>query len=119
GATVSIAMPGRDPMQVTAGPDGEWTSDVDLFRGRNQFDISAIDPDTGKRSEDTVRRFITVPSSPIEAPTLTVSPPAKGTSFETRALPAAGRATNADSVVVSAPYAGPTAPAGGEAAATP
>jgi cytoskeletal protein RodZ len=120
GATVSISMPGRDPTQVTAGPDGAWSSDVDLFRGRNQFDISAIDPDTGKRSEETVRRFITVPSSPIEAPTLTVDQPAEGTSFENGAIPVAGRATNADSVVVSATYAGPpTAPAEGTATPAP
>jgi hypothetical protein len=110
GATVSISTPGRDPSQVTAGPDGDWTSDVDLRRGRNQFDISAIDPDTGKRSEETVRRFITVPFLQIEAPTLTVDQPAEGTSFENGAIPVAGRATNADSVVVTAAYVGPSTP---------
>jgi cytoskeletal protein RodZ len=114
GATVSISTPGRDPSQVTAGPDGDWTSDVDLRRGRNQFDISAIDPDTGKRSEETVRRFITVPFLQIEAPTLTVDQPAEGTSFENGAIPVAGRATNAESVVVSAAYVGPLTPTGSE-----
>ena len=54
GATVSIATPGRDPYQVTAGPDGVWSADVDLVRGRNQFDVSAVDPDTGKHSESTI-----------------------------------------------------------------
>jgi hypothetical protein len=108
GATISISTPGRDPYQVSAGPDGDWTSDVELRRGRNQFDVTAIDPDTGKRSEDTIRLFITVPFLVIEAPTLTVDQPAEGTSFENGAIPVAGRATNAASVVVSATYVGPS-----------
>lgn len=119
GATVSISTPGRDPYQVSAGPDGDWTSDVELRRGRNQFDVSAIDPDTGKRSEDTIRLFITVPFLVIEAPTLTVDQPAEGTSFENGAIPVAGRATNAASVVVSATYVGPSAPVGVDGGATP
>ena len=119
GATVSISTPGRDPYQVSAGPDGDWTSDVDLRRGRNQFDVAAIDPDTGKRSEDTIRLFITVPFLVIEAPTLTVDQPAEGTSFENGAIPVAGRATNAASVVVSAAYLGPSVPPGSAAGATP
>jgi cytoskeletal protein RodZ len=118
GATVSISTPGRDPYQVSAGPDGDWTADVDLRRGRNQFDVTAIDPDTGKRSEETIRRFITVPFLVIEAPTLTVDQPAEGTSFENGAIPVAGRATNAASVVVSATYVGPSTPIV-EGAATP
>ncbi len=118
GATVSIATPGRDPQQVSAGPDGDWTSDVELRRGRNQFDVTAIDPDTGKRSEDTIRLFISVPFPRIEAPTLTVDQPAEGTSFENGAIPVAGRATNAASVVVSAAYVGPSTPVA-EGGATP
>jgi cytoskeletal protein RodZ len=110
GATVSISTPGRDPYQVSAGPDGDWTSDVELRRGRNQFDVAAIDPDTGKRSEETIRLFISVPFLRIEAPTLTVDQPAEGTSFENGAIPVAGRATNAASVVVSANYIGPSVP---------
>ena len=59
-------------------------------------------------------------SSQIEAPTLTVDQPAEGTSFENGAIPVAGRATNAASVVVSAAYVGPSTstPVGGEASAT-
>jgi hypothetical protein len=121
GGTVTIAAPGRDPYQVSAGPDGSWSADVDLRRGRNQFDVTAVDPDTGKRSEETVRLFITVPFLQIEAPTLTVDQPAEGASYENGAIPVAGHATNADSVVVSAGYAGSSAPppADGAAAASP
>lgn len=62
GATISIATPGRDqPYRVSAGPDGAWSVEVGLRRGRNQFDISAVDPTTHKTSETVTQRFITVP----------------------------------------------------------
>jgi cytoskeletal protein RodZ len=113
GATVSIATPGREPYQVTATSDGTWAAAVDLRRGRNQFDITSLDPETGKRSEGTVSVFITVPFLQIEAPTLTVDQPADGASFENGAIPIAGKATNAATVVVSATYVGPSGAPGG------
>ena len=119
GGTVTVATPGRDPYQVSAGPDGSWSADVDLRRGRNQFDVTAVDPDTGKRSEETLRIFITVPFLQIEAPTLTVDQPADGASYENGAIPVAGHATNADSVVVSASYVGPSGPAPADGTASP
>ena len=121
GATVSIATPGRDPYQVTAGSDGEWAADVDLRRGRNQFDVSAARPGDrqalrGDRSACSSR----CRSWPIEAPTLTVDQPAEGASFENGAIPVAGKATNAASVVVSAAYRRPVrAGAPATASATP
>ena len=119
GATVSIATPGRDPYQVTATSDGKWSSQVDLRRGRNQFDVNAVDPDTGKHSEETIRLFITVPFLVIEAPTLTVDQPAEGASFENGAIPVGGKATNASSVVVSAAYVGSSGPPAVPGEATP
>jgi len=119
GATVSIATPGRDPYKVTATSQGGWASAVDLRRGRNQFDVSAIDPDTGKRSEETVRLFITVPFLNIETPTLTVDQPSEGASFANGAIPVAGRATNATSVVVSGTYVGSSGPPSVAGEATP
>ena len=116
GATVSILSPGHEqPFQVTATSDGTWAYDVDLRRGRNQFDVSSLDPETGKRSEDTIKLFITVPFLQIEAPTLTVDQPSEGASFANGAIPVAGKAANASSVVVSAAYLGPSgsSPAGG------
>ena len=118
-ATISIATPGRDPYQVTATSDGRWATQVDLRRGRNQFDVSALDPETGKHSEQTISLFITVPFLVIEAPTLTVDQPADGASFQNGAIPVAGRATNAASVVVSAAYVGPSGPPGSGPATAP
>ena len=120
GATISIATPGRDPYSVSAGADGKWNASVELRRGRNQFEVTAIDPDTGKKSEGAVSLFITVPFLVIEAPTLTVDQPAESATFENGAIPVQGRTTNADSVVVSATYSGPAeAPAGGAAPPAP
>ncbi len=107
GATVNIASPGRDPYSVSADSTGSWRAEVDLRRGRNQFDVSALDPDTGKHSDENVLIYITVPFLPIEAPTLTVDQPAEGASYENGAIPVQGRTTNADSVVMSAAYMGP------------
>jgi cytoskeletal protein RodZ len=119
GATVSIATPGREPYQVTATSDGAWAAVVDLRRGRNQFDVTSLDPETGKRSEAVVHIFITVPFLQIEAPTLTVDQPAEGASFENGAIPVAGKATNAATVAVSATYVGPSGPPGGKSTPAP
>jgi len=121
GATVSIATPGRDPYSVSADADGAWTSKVELRRGRNQFEVSSVDPETGKRSEQSVMLFITVPFLVIEAPTLTVDQPAEGATFENGAIPVQGMTTNAGSVVVTAAYVGPVkgSPTGGARPAVP
>lgn len=116
GATVTITTPGRDPIRVTAAPDGTWSADVDLRRGKNQFDITAIDPDTGKQAETPATIFITVPFSVVQAPTLTVDQPADGATFENGAIPVQGTTTNAASVIVSATWLGPL---GGAAPARP
>lgn len=113
GATVTVTTPGRDPIRVTADPDGAWSADVELRRGRNQFDVTATDPDTGKQAEDPVTVFITVPFSVVQAPTLTVDQPADGATFENGAIPVQGTTTNATTVVVSASYLGPVGSTGG------
>jgi cytoskeletal protein RodZ len=121
GATVSIATPGRDPYQVTALSDGAWSAAVDLRRGRNQFDISAVDPDTGKQSDQTMHVYITVPllQAAVEAPSLTVDQPAEGATFQNGAIPLAGKATNATSVVVTARWVGSSGPPGAAGQPTP
>ena len=72
--------------------------------------MTSVDPDTGKRSEESVSLFITVPFLVIEAPTLSVDQPAEGATYENGAIPVQGRTTNADTVVVSARYVGPAEP---------
>lgn len=107
GVIVLIAAPGQDPTRVTVGDDGTWSSEVELRRGRNQFDITATDPETGKQAEVPARVFITVPFSVVQAPSLSVEQPAEGASFENGAIPVQGRATNAATVTVGARYLGP------------
>jgi cytoskeletal protein RodZ len=116
GATITVTTPGRDPIRATAAPDGTWSVDVELRRGKNQFDVTATDPDTGKQAQDPATVFITVPFSVVQAPTLTVDQPADGATFENGAIPVQGTTTNAASVVVSASYLGP---AGGTTSAKP
>jgi nitrogen fixation protein FixH len=108
GATVSIESPSWDqPLLVTADAAGKWTAEIDLRRGRNQFDVSARDPTTQKTSEETRRIFITVPFRVIETPSLSIDQPADGATFENGAIPVQGMTTNAKQVVVSAEYTGP------------
>jgi len=107
GATISITTPGREqPYRVSAGSDGTWTAEVELRRGKNQFDITATDPETGKQAETPRQVFISVPFLVIEAPTLRVDQPADGATFENGAIPVQGVTSNATKVVVRAHYAG-------------
>ena len=116
GATVSISSPSwEQPLLVSADAGGKWSAEIDLRRGRNQFDISATDPATQKKSDQTKRIFITVPFRAIEAPTLGVDQPAEGATFENGAIPVQGTTANATSVVVTATFTGP---AEGNASAT-
>jgi cytoskeletal protein RodZ len=123
-ATVTIEEAGREqPYRVSADAAGRWTADVQLRRGRNEFTISAVDPEKMKPSENTEKVFITVPLVVLEAPTLTIDSPADGAQFENGAIPVKGTTTNATKVAVSATYSGPVAgqpasvaPAGGKGA---
>ncbi|HKF84424.1 MAG TPA: helix-turn-helix domain-containing protein [Candidatus Limnocylindrales bacterium] len=123
-ATVTIQEAGREqPYRVSADATGRWTAAVQLRRGRNEFTISAVDPETMKPSESTEKVFITVPFVVLEAPTLTIHSPADGARFENGAIPVKGSTTNATKVSVSATYSGPVAgqpssvaPAGGKGA---
>jgi cytoskeletal protein RodZ len=108
GATVTVSIPGStQPYRVTALSDGTWSVQVDLRRGTNQFDIDAIDPETGKPTETPQKVIIKVPYLVIQAPTLTVSQPQDGTTFENGAIPVEGMTTNAKQVTVTAVYLGP------------
>jgi hypothetical protein len=107
GGLVTIEAPGRDPLNLTAGGDGGWLATVDLRRGKNQFDVSAVDPKTGKAADQPIRLLITVPFSPVVAPTLAVDSPADGATFQNGAIPVAGHATDATTVSVAAAYLGP------------
>jgi cytoskeletal protein RodZ len=121
GATVSITIPGRDqPIQVTAGPDGSWSSDVELRRGRNQFSVTATDPDTGKQSDTPYALVINVPISAIVTPSLTIDQPVDGAKVENGAILVQGSATNATQVTVTAAFAGAaTTPSGTKPQPTP
>src|SRR4051812_40492591 len=108
GASITVEMAGGS-RQASADSTGAWSVTVDLRRGRNEFRIDAVDPDTGKHAEQPAMVVITVPVSEIEAPTVNFDQPADGTTFENGAIPVQGHATNATSVTISAVYDGPVA----------
>ena len=101
GALVTIAAAGGD-VRATAAASGTWSAAVDLRRGKNQFSITATDPDTGKNVETPVQIFITVPLPEVLSPTLTVDQPADGAAFENGAIPVQGTTANAKTVTVTA-----------------
>jgi cytoskeletal protein RodZ len=116
-ATIVLVALGRtEPYRATADDAGRWSQEVELRRGRNQFDISALDPATTKTSEKTQRVFITVPFLVIEAPTLTIDSPADGSQFQNGAIPVRGTTSNAKTVSIMAIQ---TVDANGKAIATP
>ena len=109
---VSTSDPGKT-YRVTAGPTGGWLATVDLVRGKNQFEVTAIDLETGKRAEQSAKVVITVPFLVIQAPTLTVDQPAEGATYENGAIPVGGRTTNATKVELSVMFLGPVGPGTG------
>ena len=118
GATVTVSVPGQaNPRRVIALSNGSWSVTVDLRRGTNQFDIDAVDPETGKSTETPQQVIIKVPYLVIQAPTLTVSQPQDGATYENGAIPVEGTTSNAKSVVVAATFLGP--PDGSIPAPTP
>src|SRR5438105_2969539 len=102
GATVNIADGSGQQLHISAGADGTWSQVVPLRRGRNDFAVSATDPDTEKNSDKQVQIIINVPYSVVQAPDLTIDSPAEGASFQNGAIPVSGTAKNASQVVVSA-----------------
>lgn len=119
GATVTVALgaTATPAYRVTALSDGTWGISVDVRRGSNQFYIDALDPETGKHAESVQQIIIKVPYLVIQAPTLTVSQPQDGTTYENGAIPVEGITSNAKDVVVAATYLGP--PDGSIPAPTP
>jgi cytoskeletal protein RodZ len=117
GATITIVTPGQEePFRTTAQSDGAWSYQVDLRRGQNRFDISAVNPETGKEAETPRTVVITVPFLEIQAPTLTITTPVDGTKYGNGAIAVEGSTTNAKRVSVTATYVGkPGAPTGSPA----
>ncbi len=108
GATIEVTADGRtDPYRTTALGDGTWQIQVELRRGKNEFQITAKNPDTGKVTDTPRTIVISVPFLVIQAPTLTVSQPVDGTTYQNGAIPVQGTTSNATSVTVQVAYLGP------------
>lgn len=76
GATITIRGPGDELYNTNANEDGEWSKEVDLARGRNDFSITATDPVTQRESTRllfTINRPLPEQSA---SPSQTAPPPA-------------------------------------------
>ena len=108
GATITITTPGREqPYRTTTTPDGNWAVQVDLRRGQNKFEVSAVDPETGHAAESTKVIQINVPVPGRPGTHADLSQPVDGTTYENGAIPIEGTTTNATDVVVAATWLGP------------
>jgi len=107
GSTVTIRAAGQEqPFRVTALGDGTWSQRVDLRRGQNQFEIDALNQETGKSSGTPRTVVITVPFLVFQAPTLVVNQPIEGTTYGNGAIAIDGTTTNARTVTVTARFLG-------------
>jgi len=50
GAAITVRGPGDELYNATANEEGEWSEQVNLARGRNDFSITALDRVTGRES---------------------------------------------------------------------
>jgi hypothetical protein len=117
GSTITITGP-DGPVTATASTSGSWTAQVPLRKGRNEFIVSALDPQTNKHSaEQRIIVLVPVPAgSPSpEAPVISLSSPNDGATLADGAVAIAGTTTGTK-VSVSAAWKGPAA--GGAAPST-
>ena len=76
GATITIRGPGDELYTATANQDGQWSREVNLARGRNDFSITATDAVTQRVSDPPLPLTINRPlpeQSP--GPSQTAAPP--------------------------------------------
>lgn len=106
GATVTISGP-DGTVNTTASAAGTWSAEVPLRRGiRNEFLVIALDLETGKKSAEA-HIFVRVPPPAVaQAPVLSLSSPADGTTFTNGAIPIVGT-TSGSTVSIAAAYLGP------------
>jgi cytoskeletal protein RodZ len=106
GAQISINGPGDAVYDVSANEEGEWSKQVDLARGQNDFTIIARDPVTGRDSPRlviTIIRPLPVASAIPSAAASTPPPAALTLSLTT---PAEGSVSTDGNVIVSGTTSG-------------
>jgi hypothetical protein len=109
-AEISISWDKRDPMLTQADDKGNWSFDVTLHSGNNEFDIHSTDLETTHHSAE-VTRVINVPT-PTSSPVpqfLAVDSPTDGQGFRDGNITVSGTTVAITSVTVTPTYLG-TAP---------
>jgi hypothetical protein len=107
GATVSVT--GLDvSTDARADASGRWSLTVPLVQGRNDFVVVALDPATGKHSEERlVTVMVPIPqATEVPGPELAVTSPEADQSFSSGSVTVEGTTAGA-TVSVTARYLGP------------
>lgn len=89
GTIILIERGVGDSVTTEADASGIWSVEVPLGGGRNEVDISALDPATGSSSGDAVRRVFIVNLPVSDAPRLDLTSPTAGLRVSGGAVPVA------------------------------
>jgi len=89
GTIILIESGVGDSVTTEADPSGVWSVEVPLVGGRNEVDISALDPATGSSSGEAVRRVFIVNLPISDAPRLDLTRPTAGLRVSGGAVPVA------------------------------
>jgi transcriptional regulator with XRE-family HTH domain len=89
GTLILIESGVGDSVTTEADASGIWSVEVPLGGGRNEVDISALDPATGSSSGEAVRRVFLVNLPVSDAPRLDLSSPTAGLRVSGGAVPVA------------------------------
>jgi len=89
GTIILIERGVGDSVTTEADASGIWSVEVPLGGGRNEVDISALDPATGSSSGDAVRRVFIVSLPISDAPRLDLTSPTAGLRVSGGAVPVA------------------------------
>jgi len=89
GTIILIERGVDDSVTTEADASGIWSVEVPLGGGRNEVDISALDPATGSSSGDAVRRVFIVNLPVSDAPRLDLTSPTAGLRVSGGAVPVA------------------------------
>lgn len=89
GTIVLIENGVGDSVTTEADSSGVWSVEVPLLGGRNEVDISALDPATGTSSGGAIRRVFIVDLPVSDAPRLDLTSPTAGLRVSGGAVPVA------------------------------
>lgn len=107
GTVILITLNLKESVNSTVDASGRWSQVVSLQPGRNQFDITATNADTNRKSP-TVTRYIDVPTATAtpSTPQIYLATPAEGQSIVDGAVTVSGSSASLATVTVTSTWLG-------------